>query len=144
MVFSKTTHCLCEPVSPEQMCVQYVLGVCVCACAPEHTNGDRQVSERVSEQHHFVIKTTSGLIRVGTVIAGTGRAPASLPWIRLSFPLPWQCVIACNHRKHFFFLPVPLLITPARTKDEERDGTVLCSLSRMCVSELQRRGNANG
>lgn len=46
----------------------------------------------MSEQHHFLIKIMSGLIRAGTVIAATRCVPAGLPWIRLSLPLPWQCL----------------------------------------------------
>lgn len=77
-----------------------------CVSALEHRDGDRQVSERASERHQSLINIMSGPIRVGTVIAGTRPVPAGLPWISLSLPLPWQCLITGNHQKHFFFVPL--------------------------------------
>lgn len=91
--------------------------MCVCVSSLEHRDGDRQVSERASERHHFLIKITSGLIRVGAVIAWTCcLVPAGLPWIRLSLPLPWQCMITSNHRKHFLFFWYLSVDSPDRNK----------------------------
>lgn len=112
----------------EQMCVQCILDVW--SVLP-HRDGDRQVSE----QHHFVIKIMSGPIRVGTVIAGTRCVPAGRPWIRLSLPLPWQCLISSNHRKHFSVL----LCRRPRQKMWKGSGQC-CALSCICVSELCTRG----
>ena len=70
-------------------------------CILQRRDGSRQVSERASERRHFLIKITSGLIRAGAMIAGPRLVPVGLPWIRLSLPLPWRCLINSNHRKHF-------------------------------------------
>lgn len=85
---------------------------------------------QVSEQHHFLIKIMSGLIRVDAVIAGTGRVPSTLPLIRLSLPLPWHCLIASNHRKHFF--PFWTNVDSLGMNKEEREGTSLYSLFILC------------
>lgn len=103
----------------------YVLDVCVRAL--EHRDEDRQVIERVSERHHCLIKITSGPIRVGALIAGTRCVPAGLPWIRLSLPLPWQCLITSNPPETFFFLLLTIAQTWRGGKGEQgRDGTAFC------------------